>query len=71
MCCKGICSKYKSKVRRDKGIYKRGYKRCQLCNIFLKWDGLFCPCCNHRLRNKPRNPKCKDRLNKELKIIRI
>lgn len=71
MVCKGSCSKYKVTIRRDKGIYKRGYKKCSICEIFIKWDGLFCPCCNYKLRNKPRNPVCKERLNNELKVRRI
>ena len=27
-----------------------GQKRCQICEIFIKWDGIFCPCCGCRLR---------------------
>jgi hypothetical protein len=25
------------------GRYSTGQKRCQICEIFLKWDGLWCP----------------------------
>jgi hypothetical protein len=38
-----------------------GQKRCQVCQIFIvNWQGLFCPCCGGRLRNRPkRNSKFK------------
>jgi rRNA maturation endonuclease Nob1 len=30
-------------------------KRCHVCQIFIiNWQGLFCPCCGGRLRNKPK-----------------
>jgi len=54
MSCKEICVKYKTR----KG-YSKGQKRCQICEIFIKWDGVYCPCCSHRLRSHPRNKtKC-------------
>jgi uncharacterized Zn finger protein (UPF0148 family) len=30
--------------------------------LFIKWDGLFCPCCGYRLRIGPRNMKFKAKL---------
>ncbi|HZC20317.1 MAG TPA: hypothetical protein VE223_01595, partial [Nitrososphaeraceae archaeon] len=44
------------------GRYVSGQKRCQICEIFIKWDGLWCPCCGYRLRTKPRNLKYKAKL---------
>ena len=44
------------------GRYSIGQKRCQVCQIFLKWDGLWCPCCGYRLRSSPRNSKFKAEL---------
>ena len=32
------------------------------CNIFVKWDGIFCPCCGCRLRMGPRVFKYKAKL---------
>ena len=37
-------------------------RRCQVCEIFLKWNGLWCPCCGYRLRTRPRNSKFKAEL---------
>jgi hypothetical protein len=58
--CKGICSRHKA-MRPSNGMrYLIGQKRCQVCQIFIiNWQGLFCPCCGVRLRNKPRNSKFK------------
>ena len=59
MTCKGICIRHKAPRPHDSNgnRYSTGQKRCQICEIFLKWDGLWCPCCNYRLRMKPRNLK--------------
>jgi len=44
------------------GRYSAGQKRCQVCELFLMWDGFWCPCCGHRLRTRPRNTKFKNEL---------
>lgn len=59
MNCNGICKKYKAKGSPAQGRYSSGQKRCQNCVIYIKWDGLFCPCCKIRLRTKPRNSNYK------------
>ena len=62
MTCKGICVRYKVGKPSFGGRYATGQKRCQICEIFIQWDGLMCPCCSYRLRLKPRNMKSKIRL---------
>ena len=57
MSCKGICVRY-----RASNNYANGQKRCQICEQFVKWDGLSCPCCGCRLRNGPRSFKFKAKL---------
>ncbi len=59
MSCKGICERYKAKKPVALGRYTSGQKRCQICEIFIKWEGLWCPCCGYRLRTRPRNLKYK------------
>lgn len=59
MGCKNICEQYKAVKLPQTGRYSAGQKRCQICSIFLKWEGNHCPCCGYRLRNKPRNSKYK------------
>ncbi|HYY50897.1 MAG TPA: hypothetical protein VE643_08490 [Nitrososphaeraceae archaeon] len=63
MTCKGICIRHKGS-----GRYFYGHKRCQICNLFVKWDGVFCPCCGSRLRIGPRNTTNKAKLRKQKKI---
>ena len=31
------------------------------CEIFIKWDMIWCPCCGYRLRTRPRNSIFKKR----------
>ncbi len=59
MMCKGICSRHKV-IRPSTGQrYLIGQKRCQVCQIFIDWQGIFCPCCGYKLRITPRNRKLK------------
>jgi len=62
MTCKGICLRHKAHKPVGSGRYAAGQRRCQICEIFIKWDGLWCPCCGYRLRTKPRNLKYKAKL---------
>ena len=55
MVCKGICQRHKALKPNRGGRYLAGQKRCQVCQIYINWNGLFCPCCGYRLRTKPRN----------------
>jgi hypothetical protein len=60
MSCKGICVRY-----RASNNYANGQKRCKICEQFVKWNGLMCPCCRHKLRTRPRNPKLNEKLRKK------
>ena len=62
MTCKGICTRYKAQKPVGTGRYASGQRRCQICEIFINWEGLWCPCCGYRLRTKPRNLKYKAKL---------
>ena len=58
MTCHGKCELYRGyRPKRNRGRYESGQKRCQHCDIFLQWAGLWCPCCGFRMRVKPRNRK--------------
>ena len=54
MACKEICLSHKAQTN-GRGRYSDHQKRCQTCEIFIKWDGLWCPCCGYMLRTHPRN----------------
>jgi hypothetical protein len=73
MTCKGICVRHKAQKPVGSGRYAMGQKRCQICELFIKWDGLWCPCCGYRLRTKPRNLKYKAKLKarKEIEQAKI
>lgn len=67
--CKNICKDYKAKGKAPSvGRYRNGQKRCQFCEIYIMWDGLYCPCCGSRLRNKPRNRKYKAKFRKAMSV---
>jgi hypothetical protein len=70
MTCKGICIRHKApRPHVNNGNrYSTGQKRCQICEIFIKWDGLWCPCCSYRLRMRPRNLKSESKLRARKKI---
>ncbi len=59
--CKNQCIKYKATRPANGSRYGSGQVRCQRCEIFINWDGLWCPCCNYRLRLKPRNTRLKEK----------
>jgi len=59
MTCKGICVYHEAKKESIRGYYVSGQKRCQACEIFIEWKGLWCPCCGSKLRTGPRNMKYK------------
>lgn len=60
MSCKGVeCVKRKALKPTGVGRYASGQKRCQICEIFMHVDGIWCPCCGYKLRTKPRNVKYK------------
>jgi Zn ribbon nucleic-acid-binding protein len=65
MPCKGICIHLKASSR-----YATGQKRCQVCELFIKWDGSCCPCCGYKLRTRPRNFS-KTKLREEAQKIKI
>ncbi len=62
MSCKGVCGQYKADKPVGIGRYASGQKRCQICELYIRWEGLWCPCCKYRLRCKPRNITYKDKL---------
>ncbi len=35
----------------------------------MKWDGLACPCCNYKLRQRPRSKKYKEKFEALKNII--
>lgn len=68
MSCNDTCQNHKVKKPKQGGRYEAGQKRCNSCNVFIEYDGLFCPCCNTRLRLSSRCAKLKEKF---VKVSRI
>ena len=66
MSCKEICLRYKAKKPHDNNRYAIGQKRCNVCEIFVNWEGIFCPCCGYKLRIKPRKSQDKKKLKERI-----
>ena len=59
MTCRGICKRHKARHIVGKSMYALGYRRCKACDIYLDWQGMWCPCCGMRLRtNSPDTKHC-------------
>ncbi len=55
MGCTDLCLQYKfTRPNGTKEWYGAGGSRCDRCDIFITWDGIYCPCCGLRLRKTPR-----------------
>ena len=63
MACRGICINYKIKKPIGVSRYALGHKLCTMCETWLSWKGLSCPCCHLKLRHKPRKARGKELLN--------
>jgi len=61
MSCKGICYRFKVTKPIGESRYQAGQKRCNTCNVFMDWEGHFCPCCNLKLRLSSRDTKYKEK----------
>jgi hypothetical protein len=68
MVCCNQCEKYRA-IRSHEGAYytpegryEKGQKRCQVCEIFIDWQGIRCPCCHATLRTRPRPKKYREKL---------
>jgi rRNA maturation endonuclease Nob1 len=59
--CSSICIQYKALMPQHIGRYESGQKRCNSCDVFLIWDGRYCPCCGDKLRLSPRSSKYKQK----------
>ena len=67
--CNNQCAVYQKHWSPIMGShYKLGFKRCSVCDKFIVWDGVYCPCCGARLGIKP---KTKNGLRYKSKIIEV
>lgn len=67
MTCDGVtCNRLKAKKPAKGSRYADGQKRCQVCEKFIYSTAIMCPCCNTRLRGKPRKMVYKDGYNAQV-----
>ena len=53
--CRDIHGQYAEKVALRYGSpYDRGLKKCGHCDVYIRYEGIFCPCCGARLRDRPK-----------------
>jgi len=69
MACKDKCLPYKASKPYGKGRYESGQSRCSMCDIFITYVGVWCPCCGTRLRKLPRSLKYKERLREKRLMV--
>ena len=52
MTCKGICIRHEAVRPPDGYRYSNGQKRCRVCDVFIKWEEVKCPCCRMTLSKR-------------------
>ncbi|QMU55188.1 MAG: hypothetical protein GKS07_10025 [Nitrosopumilus sp.] len=62
-----------SQVQGDKGkedglLVHAGRKEMTTCDIYIKWEGLWCPCCGYMLRNRPKGNQYKQRHRENARV---
>jgi len=67
MACRNICERFNSRFTVGKAHYGNGNKYCRRCEVYILYDGIFCPCCGMALRMSPTNKRDKERL-RQLKL---
>ena len=61
--CKGICIRYKALGYTGRHRYDKGQKLCPVCEEFLKYLGIRCPCCSVKLRTTPRGNRARKEIH--------
>ena len=82
MVCNKLCGKFRVKKPTGTGRYGAGHVHCQTCDIWMDYRGchlkdgspakkdsvgMFCNCCNYRVRANPRNRIYKEKLRGDSK----
>lgn len=69
--CKGFCTKpnweYADNVTKSHhSPYRKGYRRCAECEIYLNGGLVKCPCCKSILKAKPIDTKYRRKYNDDI-----
>jgi len=57
MTCKGICIRHEAARPADGYRYSNGQNRCRVCDLFIEWGGVKCPCCGMTLSTRQHRSK--------------
>ena len=73
MICRNIiCNLEEYKPKKTvRGAAEKGYRRCSNCEVFLKYQGVYCPCCSNRMKVTPNNNKARQKVREERLINTI
>jgi len=65
--CKNIICKSDeySPLKYVRNAAQKGYRRCSKCCVYLKYQGIFCPCCGNRMKVSPHNHLARQRYREE------
>ncbi|HWP78708.1 MAG TPA: hypothetical protein VNL34_03550 [Candidatus Nitrosotenuis sp.] len=59
--CKGYCKTKYRYLLGEISLKYNGQKRCGVCDVYMRWDGVKCPCCRSVLHVRPRHSRAKNR----------
>jgi len=60
--CNGKCKGFVVKMPNNGGgRYANGQKRCNVCDKYIIWEGICCPCCGEKLRSRTRQGNLRDK----------
>jgi hypothetical protein len=62
MVCRNICERIYLKRQVGQSDYLVGKKYCRRCEVYLYYDGIFCPCCGMQLRTNPIDKEGKEKI---------
>jgi predicted amidophosphoribosyltransferase len=66
--CNNLCGVLKAKGKKPTFLkYKNGLKYCSICRVWFEFFRRRCPCCNMKLRTRPRSWSSKKKY-REMKI---
>ncbi|KEQ56298.1 hypothetical protein SCCGRSA3_01876 [Marine Group I thaumarchaeote SCGC RSA3] len=67
--CKGICVRFRATGYVGKHRYEKGQKRCPVCEIFMTYPEVRCPCCSIKLRVTPRGNNARKEIQKKRNCV--
>ncbi|MGB7956001.1 MAG: hypothetical protein WCF23_18665 [Candidatus Nitrosopolaris sp.] len=62
MACHNLCERFNSRFTVGGSHYGNSKKYCRRCEVYIIYEGIFCPCCDMALRMSPTNKRDKERL---------